>query len=297
MVSYFVTVGFAVEGKMFRVICVATLLTVVGQITVAKTRAQTASTEDEFDVASVKPSHDAQARALVQATPGRLTLSNLSLQRLLLIAYDIQDYQLVGEPSWAESSQYDVIATASTGTSVQKMEGPMLQALLQDRFQLKLHRETRALPLYELVVAKSGPKLRPSEKGSCTPYVKGSQPAIAAAGQPQPLYCGFHRTGSSVSPILDGKGVSIADLGNNLARSYNTALGRNIVDKTGLSGVFDIHLTWTNDRGSSDAALPSTSDDVSIFTALEEQLGLKSQSAKGPVDVLVIDHIEQPSPN
>jgi len=216
----------------------------------------------------------------------------------LLIAYNIQDYELVGEPSWPQSSQYDVIATASPSTSIQRMEGPMLQALLQDRFKLKVHRETRVLPLYELVVAKSGPKLRPSEKGNCIPYVKSSQPAIPAApGQPQPLYCGFRRTGSSMSPILDGKGVSIADLGNNVARSYNTALGRNIVDKTGLSGVFDIHLTWTNDPDSTDAASPSTSGDVSIFTALEEQLGLKLQSAKGPVDVLVIDRIEQPSPN
>jgi len=283
---------------MSRAICATILLTVVGQITIAKTQAQTAPTGDVFDVASVRPSHDAQARALVQATPGRLTLRHLSLQRLLLIAYDIQDYQLVGEPSWSQSSQYDVIATASTGTSIQKMEGPMLQALLQDRFKLKVHRETRALPLYELVVARNGPKLHPSEKGSCTPYVKGSQPAMAAApGQPQPLYCGFHRTGSAVSPILDGKGVTLADLGNNLSRSYNTALGRNIVDKTGLSGVFDIHLTWTNDPDSRDDASPSTSDDVSIFTALEEQLGLKLQSAKGTVDVLVIDHIEQPSPN
>lgn len=283
---------------MSRAICKAILLIAIGQITVAKTIAQAPQAEDEFDVASVRPSNDEQARSLVQATPGRLTLIHLSLQRLLVIAYGLQDYQLLGKPSWSQSSHYDVIATASTGTSIQKMEGPMLQALLKDRFELKVHPESRALPLYELVVAKGGPKLRPSEKGSCVPYVKSSQPAIAPApGQPQPLYCGFHRSGSALSPILDGKGVTIADLGNNLARSYNTALGRDIVDKTGLSGVFDIHLTWTNDPDSRDAASPSTSDDASIFSALEEQLGLKLRSVKGPVDVLVIDHIEKPSSN
>jgi hypothetical protein len=108
---------------MFRSICVTALLTMVGQITVAKTHAQAPSTDGEFEVASVRPSNDAQGRALVQATPGRLTLTHITLQRLLLIAYDIQDYQLSGEPSWAESGQYDLIAKASTGTSVQKMEG------------------------------------------------------------------------------------------------------------------------------------------------------------------------------
>jgi uncharacterized protein (TIGR03435 family) len=283
---------------MFRAICVTALLAVVGQIIVAKTHAQATSTDGEFEVSSVRPSNDAQGTALVQATPGRLTLSHISLQRLLVFAYGIQDYHLVGEPSWGKSSQYDLIAKASTGTSVAKMEGPMLQALLEDRFKMKLHRETRALPLYELLVAKSGPKLHPSEKGSCTPYVTGSQPAIAPApGEPQPLYCGFHRTGSDVSPILNGKGVSMDELATNLARSYNTALGRNIIDKTGLPGTFDIHLTWTNDPGSMEAASSSTADDASIFAALQEQLGLKLQSARGPVEVLVIDHIEEPSQN
>jgi uncharacterized protein (TIGR03435 family) len=283
---------------MFSAIYVTALLAVVCQITVTQTYAQIVSTDAEFDVASVRQSDDAQGRALVQATPGQLRFSRISLQRLLVIAYDVQDYQLVGEPPWAGSSQYDLIAKASTGTSVASMEGPMLRALLEDRFQLKLHRETRALPVYELLVAKSGPKLRPSEKGSCTPYVKGSQPAIAPApGAPQPLYCGFHRTGSAVSPILDGKGVSMDELGRNLARSYNTTLGRNIIDKTGLPGTFDIHLTWTNDLGLTDAGSSSTADEASIFAALQEQLGLKLLSARGPIEVLVIDHVEQPSPN
>lgn len=283
---------------MFRLICVTALLTMVGQVIVAKTRAQAPSAGVEFEVASVRQSEDAQGRALVQATPGRLTLTQISLQRLLVIAYDIQDYQLAGEPSWGESNRYDIVAKASISTTVQEMEGPMLQALLEDRFKMKLHRETRLLPLYELTVAKGGPKLHPLEKGSCTPYVKGSQPAVAPApGEIQPLYCGVHRTGAGLSPTLDGKGVSMAELAANLSRSYNTVLGRDIIDKTGIPGTFDIHLTWTNDPGSMDAASTSTAADASIFTALQEQLGLKLRSAKGPVEVLVIDHIETPSPN
>src|SRR3569623_1450680 len=112
-----------------------------------------------FEVASVNPTASADGRSLVQAAPGRLVMRNLALRRMLLIAWDLQDYQLAGDPAWVGSAHYDVQAKAEGGASVQEMEQPMLQALLQDRFRLRVHREKREHPIYELTVAGGGAKL------------------------------------------------------------------------------------------------------------------------------------------
>ena len=229
-------------------------------------QAQTASTE--FEVASLRPNNESEGAALVQATPGRVSITKISLQRLLLIAYDLKDYQLVGVPRWAEAKRYDLIAKSSDDASVESMEGPMLRALLE---------ETRALPLYELVISKGGQKLHGSSAGGCVVYDQQAQPSKAVGpGEPQPRYCGFHRTGSWLRPALDGQGVSLDDLAANIARSYNTTLGRDVVDRTGITGAFDIHLTWSNDADTVKASDASV-DAPSIFQALQEQLGLKHQ--------------------
>lgn len=224
-------------------------------------------------------------------------MTQMSLQRLLLIAYDLKDYQLVGLPSWAESRHYDLTAKASNEASVESMEGPMLRALLEDRFAITVHRESRTLPLYKMVVNKGGPKLHVSDAGSCGVYDQHAVPAkVVGFEEPQPRDCGFHRTGSWMQPVLDGKGVSLADLAANIARSYNTSLGRDVVDTTGINGVFDIHLVWSNEADTlkaPDAAV----DAPNIFEALQQELGLMLKAARGPVQVLVIDHVETPSEN
>jgi uncharacterized protein (TIGR03435 family) len=226
-------------------------------------------------------------------------MRNLALRRLILIAWDIQDYQLSGDPAWIDSGHYDIEATAAPGATVQQMEGPMLQALLEERFRLTIHRETRQLPVYELAIAKDGPKLQPSKEGSCTPYsVDSSPPAstpVLTQGAPRPNFCGFHRVpDDGFNRTLDGTGITTAGLAETLSRTYNSSLGRNIIDATGLTGTFDVHLKWAIDPLSSSTG-PDTSS--SIFAALQEQLGLKLESAKAPVEVLVIDHIEKPSAN
>ncbi|HEY4088149.1 MAG TPA: TIGR03435 family protein [Bryobacteraceae bacterium] len=229
-----------------------------------------------FEVASVKPAASTDGRSLVQAVSGRLTMRNLALRRMILIAWDVQDYQLVGDPEWVGSEHYDVQAKADSGASVQQMEQPMLQALLQDRFRLRLHREKRELPIYELSVSAGGVKLQQSREGACADS------------------CGFHLTADGLNRMLDGKGVTMEMLAANLSRTYNSSLGRNVIDKTGLTGAFDIHLTWTIDALSS---LPTDLAGPSIRGALQEQLGLKLQATKGLVDVLVVDHLEKPSAN
>jgi len=255
-----------------------------------------------FDVASVRPADSTDGRSLVQATPGRLAMTNLVLRRLILIAYGVNDDQLVGGPDWISSAHYDIEAKADRNPAVEQMEGPMLQSLLQERFGLVLHRETRELKVYKLVPAKGGPKLQRTQEGSCVFYATGSAPPRVEATEARPNYCGLHATADGVNRTLEGKGVTMASLAASLSRSYTAALGREVIDGTGLAGGFDIHLEWANEpadaavAGAGAQPLPKQSE-PSIFTALQEQLGLRLDSASSPVEVLVIEHIEKPTAN
>jgi uncharacterized protein (TIGR03435 family) len=249
-------------------------------------------TTSAFEVASVKASPSASNRALVQAVPGRLLIENFAPRTLVVLAYGVADYQVAGGPSWIGSDRYDVQAKAVGDTSVQQMEGPMLQALLVERFKLAFHRETQQLPVYELTRASGKGRLQQTQEGSCTVYSLDAPPP-SAAGARGATFCGFpHVTQNGISRALDGKGVSLATLAGNIARSVR----RSVIDKTGLTGTYDLHLEWT-DAPLNDIPNPETSDRPSIFTALTEQLGLKLQSAKGPVEVIVIDRMERPSQN
>jgi uncharacterized protein (TIGR03435 family) len=150
--------------------------------------------------------------------------------------------------------------------------------------------------VYELTVEKSGVKMQPSKEGSCTPYSVDSPPP-PASGAAHPTYCDFpHLGGDQLNRTLDGAGVSVAKLAGSLSRF---GLDRPVIDKTGLTGGFDLHLKWAVDE-SAGATVPVAADDAmgsSIFTALKEQLGLKLEPVKAPIEILVIDHAEQPSAN
>jgi len=279
---------------------VTSLLFFGASAVVSFSQTPSSSPRPEFEVVSVKPTPSGSGRTLLQAIQGELVMTNISLRRLVLIAYGIQDYQLLGDPTWTGSEHYDIQAKADSNPSVQQLEGPMLQVLLENRFQLAIHHETRQLPVYQLTVGKGGPKLQTSKDGSCTPYSVNSPPLSTPSGPPI-TFCGLRLTVDGSNRTLDGKGITMAALAANLSRTYNSTLGRNIVDMTGLSEAFDIHLTWAIepqiDPGSIGNASPPDLNVASIFTALPEQLGLKLESAKAPVDVVVIDHIERPSPN
>ena len=224
-------------------------------------------------------------------------MKSLSPRRLLLIAYSLQDYQLAGGPGWIASDSYDIQAKADDNASVQQMEGPMLQVLLEERFKLSVHRETRQLSIYKLETEKNGARLTSTQSGSCIPYITDSSPSKANPGEPVPNFCGLHATTDGSNRSLDGKGVSMATLAETLSRTYTAMLGRNVIDGTGLTGTFDIHLTWAKDSlGAGDSASLNLTG-PSIFTGLQEQLGLRLESTKGPVEVLVIDHAERPTQN
>lgn len=218
----------------------------------------------EFEVASIKPTATKDGSLSVRFLPGgRYSIRNLTLKQLLESAYSMQDYQVAGGPPWITESGFDIEAKGA-GDPTREQMLQMVQTLLTDRFHLAMHRETRQLPVYALVVAKNGPKL---------------QPAAANAGYPK------LKRGEFVIPKM-----SMAELANLLVLDVK----RPVKDETGLQGNFAFTLEWNPDlRDTVDqpGARPS------IFTALQEQLGLKLESTKGPVEVLVIDRAEKPTEN
>jgi uncharacterized protein (TIGR03435 family) len=176
-----------------------------------------------------------------------------------------------------------------------------LQSLLADRFALKVHRETKELPIYELTAAKSGLKLPPFKEGSCVEVAEGAPLALRPPGSNPVIPCGRPLIG--FSGTLNAAKITMADLTQGLA----TIMGRPVVDRTGFTGPFDVHLSFLPEAAAglvpppgmaAPSILPTFDPDrPSIFAALQEQLGLRLASTKGPVEVLVIDHVERPSEN
>jgi bla regulator protein BlaR1 len=228
-----------------------------------------------FEVASVKPAEPSDKPGFLQSAPGRLNLSGVTVRMLIQQAWAISGYRIYGGPSWLDSTRYNIAAKAADGAGNLTLDQmrPMLQTLLTDRFRLALHREKRELPLYRLIVSKNGPKLKESA-------VSGAPQSRMATGQ-----------------ITDEKAGM-----DTLASQLGQQLGRFVVNQTALKGDFDFHVEWTPDPGQnlggeSETPPPAGADGPSIFTALQQQLGLKLESAKGPVEVLVIDHAEKPDAN
>jgi uncharacterized protein (TIGR03435 family) len=204
--------------------------------------------------------------------------------------------QVSGGPSWVNSDRYRINAKAEGDASQGMMQGPMLQALLEDRFKLKIHRETREVPVYALALAKGGLKLRRVEEGSCTPrdYEVLSPPSVPG----QKTLCGnggFAKKGNLV--VADIPAITI----NEFSKRLGGRLDRPVIDKTGVAGLFDFHLEFAPDMSTPGlAAGDDPSEPVagqSIFTAIQKQLGLKLEAAKGPREFLVIDSAEKPSQN
>jgi uncharacterized protein (TIGR03435 family) len=253
----------------------------------------------QFEVASIKPNGSASpCDSLIRYLPGgRINANNVPLRSLIRSAYRVKDFQITGGSDWTSAARYDVIAKATQGTSQDQLP-VVMQAILADRFKLIVHRETKELPVYALVAAKQGRKLSQS-KGACVE--PGSSIPPSAPGQPQLTFCGTMVMGVNG---LNAEKIDVKQMANGLSG----ILGRNVTDKTGFSGTFDVHLQFARDeatagliaiRGSGCGPAQSALDptEPSIFTALEEQLGLRLESTKGPVEILVIDHAETPSEN
>jgi len=235
----------------------------------------------KYEVASIKPDTDNDFRFAFRIEPsGRLAATGITLKRLMMTAYNVQDFRIVGGPDWMVSRRWDVQAKPDRVVSPEQIR-PMLRALLENRFQLRSHSEKRQLPVYELSVDRKGSKVQ---------RVKDSETKTDV------------RVGAGLIQLTKATAATFAS-------QLSYALGRPVIDKTSLSGEFDFALEWTpepgEDGGPTTAGLPpgtsdqpaSTSDGPSIFTAIPEQLGLRLKSGRGPVEVIVIDDVRMPTAN
>ena len=241
-----------------------------------------------FDVVSIKRNKSGEVNGGTSVRPGGVYLAtNVPLRLLVFGAYGpLHGVQVTGGPGWMNSDRFDIVAKVDGNPSTEVFRDQarlMLRTLLADRFKLVLHNETRELPTYALVVArrdgKLGPQLRPSNLADClaapTPSTVSDPNTVVRCGG------GFARTGQLAARAFEF---------STLATMVSNVADRPVIDRTGLTGTFDWSLQWTPDPSASPA-----NDSISLFTALQEQLGLKLEPTRGPVDVLVIDHAERPT--
>jgi uncharacterized protein (TIGR03435 family) len=261
-----------------------------------------------FEVASVKPSELGAQSFLLGFRSGRFTARYHTVKALIRVAYNLTESQVLAAPAWLDVDRFDVLATApgtpdSPRGVIPSIVLTMLRNLLDERFQLKARREPRESPVFALVLARQdgalGPGLR-RRTAPCTPRAVGELGELFGPLRAVRTQCG----GRAEPGMLLSTGGTIGDLVWALSRpELVPGVGRIVVDRTGLTGTFDIDLRWMPERPFVDstrsaAATPiADSGEPPLFTAIREQLGLKLERARVPVDVLVIDRVERPTPN
>ena len=252
-----------------------------------------------FEVASVKANKSGDGNGNLRGLGSdRVVATNMPVRPMITFAYQVAGYQLIGGPGWLTTDRYDINAKLEAPpTSVQPFipgsttPNPMqlaLRHLLEDRFKLRMHRETRELDIYALVMARPGggpgPGLKPTTQ-DCSKAVEPQRPGTPPPGAPGQPFCGISGSPGRVK------------FGGLPAASFATALagpaGRMVIDRTGMTGSWDFELTFAPENRGPDAP-PADPNAPSFFTAIQEQLGLRLESTKGPVEVLVIDSVEKP---
>ncbi len=221
---------------------------------------------EQFEVASIKPQAAGDDTVDVHPSPGGFAANGVPLKLMIQIAYGLKEFQVSGGPGWIMTDRYNVLAKAGGGeTPSQEQTRHMLQALLSDRFKLRTHREIRDLAAFSLVVNKGGPRLTPSADIAATPDAK---PMISVG-----------------RGVLIGKRISMTGLADALGMQSD----RTVLDRTGIQGTFDLTLKWSPDVADTEG--------LSLVSAIREQLGLRLESTKAAVEVLVIDSAEKASEN
>jgi uncharacterized protein (TIGR03435 family) len=270
-------------------------------LVVPETSAQSSAARPQFEVASIKPNTSGNNMIRIQPpSGGRFTATNVRLKILIQLAYNVQNYEISGGAGWMDSDGYDVTAKAADSITGMEQMRPLLQSLLEDRFQLKVHRETKEVPVYALMAGKNGPKLPEAKEDGCVALgPNGPPPPGRGPGQLPPTPCGGFFMGPNT--LVGGK-IAMKQLVDGLSN----ILGRPVIDKTGFTGTFDVHLEFSPEGTAFGGGLPGIPGGLppgfdttgpSIFTAVQDQLGLKLESQKGPGQVLVIDHAEKASEN
>jgi uncharacterized protein (TIGR03435 family) len=257
-------------------------LTALALLTACLAPAQPSAPPPEFEVASIKPNNSPGSRVWLTPPVGEtFTANNVTPRMLISLAWGVANFEFAGGPAWLNSERYDVIAKTPGAAGDTERFLSMLRTLLEDRFQLQSHRETRELPGYALKVSKAGLKLTNAHPEGCATWaLKKASPSTQLDG------C----EGMMVTPsLIANKRISMAWF----TGVISNMLDRPVIDQTGYTGSFEVHLEFAplNGDGSTDSTKPS------LFTALQEQLGLKLESQKGPAEVLVIDHAGKLSEN
>lgn len=236
---------------------------------------QTRSTQLQFEVASIRPNNSADLRRYITGMQrGDFKAINYTLKDLIRLGWDVRSYQISGGPKWLDSDRYDIEVKPEVPFDVPgpSKEGDdrlrlMVQSMLADRFKLKLHRATKEMSVYFLVIGRNGPRLNqtgePPDQG---PHIQDGKGQLLATKVDVPLF----------------------------SRALAGELGVTVIDRTNLSGAYDLKLEWNPDE---DVSAAVSSSGPSIFTALQEQLGLRLESGKAPVDVVVVDYAEKASAN
>lgn len=242
----------------------------------APLRSQTPAAEKpHFEVASIKPNTSGTGGSSTDSSNGLLRITNQTVRSIIGRAYNVRDFQISGGPGWITSERYDITAKPENGAHFQQMM-QMLQTLLAERFQLQFHRETSEGSIYTLLVGKTGPKLTTAQDSNHSGIQSGRNA----------------ETGRWTLTTTGGDSME------SLAASLAARLERPVTDQTGLKGKFDFELSWIPDLTASGASTPAPDvSGPSIFTALQEQLGLRLVSTKGPVEVIVIDSVRKPTMN
>jgi uncharacterized protein (TIGR03435 family) len=240
----------------------------------------TAFAQPRFDVASVKPNQSGERMDYGLQADGMFG-RNMPAIGWIQIAYQVKEFQIVG-PAWISAEKFDIEAKTESAPHSSSRIYAMLQSLLAERFNLKLHRETRESTVYALVLARSGLKMKLSKDQSLW---AGDFPDGSPDGRPV--------TGGSPTELAPGRFLGQAIPMTMFVNLLAGPLGRPVINKTGLTGRYDIDLRYDPVSGQS----PDTADTPSLFSVIQEQLGLRLESEKGPVEFLVIDHIERPSVN
>jgi uncharacterized protein (TIGR03435 family) len=255
------------------------------------------STPAQFDVASIKPVRggdidpansvtlNLQRTIAEHSHGGVFRVPDANLDLLIQLAYKLKSDQILGEPAWAHSEGYAVTAKVGSDIAFDQMR-PMLQALIADRFGLVFRKEVRQQFVYELAPSKAGLKISQSKVGSCTPIVPGQPPAQVGV-----RFCGAVIYGSVEPGVAQLEGFSVPI--SSLVEALSDHLGRPVIDKTEYSGKVDFRLTFSSDT----TADAGNSQVPTLAVALQEQLGLDMRATKGPVEVLVVDHVVRPTPN